>query len=76
MRSVGHLLYGVQMHNDAHDGSSLLTTAEVAQMLGRHVATVSRMVARGDLTPTVKVPGKTGAFLFSREAVEAIAKST
>lgn len=64
------------MHKPTQATTDLITTADAARILSVHVATVSRMVARGDLTPTVKVPGKTGAFLFSREAIEAIAKST
>ena len=69
---VGPMPYGLPMHKDAHDAPALISTAEAAQMLGRHVATISRMVANGRLTPAVKVPGKTGAYLFAREDVEAI----
>jgi len=51
----------------------LITTAEAAELLGVHVGTVSRMVASGRLTPSFKVPGKTGAFLFDPTDVEALA---
>lgn len=66
------LPYGVHMHKDAHTATDLITTAEAAQVLGVHVATISRMVASGRLTPAVKVPGKRGAFLFRPEDVDAL----
>lgn len=59
------------MHKEAQATPNLITTADAAQMLGVHVATVSRMVASGRLAPAIKVPGKTGAFLFHPEDVEA-----
>lgn len=49
-----------------------ITTAEAAQILGKSVATVNRLVALGRLTPARKLPGKTGAYLFDRAAVEAL----
>ena len=42
----------------------LLTTRDVADRLGVSPATVTRMVARGDLTPVFKLAGPRGAFLF------------
>lgn len=51
----------------------LLTTAEVAQRLGVDVRTVHRMVASGRLTPVQKLPGRTGSYVFSAAAVEAVA---
>lgn len=64
MRYVPH------MPNDTQTDSDLITTATVAQMLYKDVSTISRMVARGDLVPAVKVPGKRGAYLFRRSDVE------
>jgi len=64
MRYVPH------MPNDTQTDSDLITTAVVAQMLYKDVSTISRMVARGDLVPAVKVPGKRGAYLFRRSDVE------
>ena len=61
------------MHNTAHDAPDLIPTAEAAEALGVHVATISRMVTRGDLAPAVKVPGKRGAYLFNRADVDALA---
>lgn len=66
MRYVPH------MQNDTQTDNDLLTTAVVAQMLYKDVSTISRMVARGDLVPAVKVPGKRGAYLFRRSDVEAL----
>lgn len=61
--------YFVRMHKHEPD-AEYLTTAQVAQMLGVRVSTISRRVARGELVPAVKVPGKTGAFLFRRSDIE------
>lgn len=55
------------MPNDA------ITTAEVAALLDVDRRTVHRMVAAGALTPTLKLPGLTGALLFDRADVEAFA---
>ena len=67
---VGPMRYGHAMHKATHGGPELVTTAEAAKTLGVHVATISRMVAAGRLTPAIKVPGKTGAYLFHRTDVE------
>lgn len=64
------------MHNTTHSAPDLIPTKEVAQALGVHVATISRMVARGDLIPAVKVPGKRGAYLFHREDVDALREAS
>lgn len=50
----------------------LVSTNEAAQILNYHVATINRMVAAGKLTPALKLPGKTGAYLFSRADIEAL----
>ena len=49
-----------------------LTAAEVADALQVHRKTVLRYVAARRLTPTQKLPGTTGAFLFRRQDVEAL----
>ena len=49
-----------------------ITTAEAAVILGKSVATVNRLALLGRLTPTLKLPGKTGAYLFARADVEAL----
>ena len=50
-----------------------MTTAEVADALQVHRKTVLRYVAARRLTPVQKLPGTTGAFLFRRRDVEALA---
>jgi excisionase family DNA binding protein len=50
----------------------LLSTAEVAQLLGCRVNTVNRWVRIGRLTPAVSLAGRTGARLFRRTDVEAM----
>lgn len=52
----------------------LITTAEAADILGKHVRTVHRLIAEGALIPVTKMPGKTGAYLLRRVDVEKIAK--
>lgn len=53
--------------------NDLVPTAEAATILNRHVRTVHRLVAEGLLSPAVKIPGKTGAYLFHRADVVALA---
>lgn len=52
-----------------------LSTREVAQLLQTSVPTVTRRARAGDLAEvvTAKAPGSRGAYLFDREAVEALA---
>lgn len=47
-----------------------LTTAQVAEKVGRTVATVNRWAAEGRLKPAHKLPGDTGAYLYRRTDVE------
>lgn len=68
--------YRVHMHKPTHDAPAYITTADAARMLGVHVATVSRMVASGRLLPAIKVPGKTGAFLFDPNDVAAVREAS
>jgi hypothetical protein len=50
-----------------------LTAAQAADMLGlQSSSTVARYVTDGKLTPSRKLPGKTGAYLFWRVDVEAL----
>lgn len=66
------------MHNTLHTvtepDSSLVTSAEASVLLGKSVSTISRLVKRGTIQPTAKLPGLRGAFLFNRADVEALAK--
>ena len=47
----------------------LLTTAQVATILGVSRRQVNRMVAAGKLQPAQKLEGQTGAHLFTRDAL-------
>ncbi len=49
---------------------NLLTTAQVAALLGVSVRTVHRMVAADVLTPTIRAPGPTGAYLFDPDDLD------
>ena len=51
----------------------LVTTAEAADLLNVDRSIVIRHVQRGDLVPCQKLPGRTGAYLFVRADVQALA---
>lgn len=46
-----------------------LTTAQVAEAANRSIRTVSRWIQDGRLQPSLKIPGRTGAYLFDPEHV-------
>jgi len=50
-----------------------MSAAEAADLLNCHRSTIARYVATGKLTAATKLPGRTGAYLFDRAAVEALA---
>lgn len=50
--------------------SSLLTTSDVAKILGNTPRDVSRAVRRGDIEPRFKAPGLRGAMFFDPSEVE------
>lgn len=51
-----------------------ITTREALEILGyRNPSTVTRYVAAGKLTPSRKLPGANGPYLFHRADVEALA---
>ena len=53
---------------------NLVGTAEAAQILGKSHRTIHRLVKSGDLIPEIVAPGGfSGAFLFKRADVEALA---
>lgn len=52
--------------------ADLLTSPEVAEVLGTTIRTVQRMAKHGRLPVAQKLPGEKGAYLFSREVVEMI----
>lgn len=53
--------------------TEILTTRAVAERFGVTPSAVSRWVHAGKLEPMTKIPGLTGAYLFTREAVDAFA---
>lgn len=53
--------------------TDLVGTAEVCRLLRCNPASVSRWVASGALTAAHKLPGKNGAFLFTRAEVDRFA---
>lgn len=54
--------------------TDLIGTSEAVRLAGYSRRTLLRAIARGDLVPAVKLPGETGAYLFHRADVEALAK--
>jgi predicted DNA-binding transcriptional regulator AlpA len=53
------------------NGDELLTTAQVAELRGYTVAWINKLAASGRLPVAHKLPGRTGAYLFRRDDVEA-----
>lgn len=49
-----------------------MTTTEVATLLGKQPRTIQRQADAGLLPTIAKLPGKTGAWLFDRDAIEAL----
>jgi excisionase family DNA binding protein len=52
--------------------ADLLATIEVAKRLGLERSTLSRWVKEGRITPAMRLPGATGAFLFHPSEVERV----
>jgi excisionase family DNA binding protein len=59
-------------HGD--DMSSYIGAATAAEVVGVSVETITRAARSGQLPYVLKMPGPTGAYLFTREAVEAYAQ--
>jgi excisionase family DNA binding protein len=51
-------------------GTDLIGSAEACKVLDIHPATLGRWVTQGRLTPAHKLPGRNGAYLFTRSDVE------
>jgi hypothetical protein len=52
----------------------LITSRQALDVLGlAHPASITRLVQSGRLTPAQRLPGRTGALLFNRADVEALA---
>lgn len=60
---------------DTNGSIEQLTTTEVAQRLGISRNTVLQRVTYGRLKPLLKLPGRTGAYLFDAEEIDKIAAS-
>ena len=60
------------MSNLPHNGEPVLTTAEVAEMTGKSVATINRWANAGILPVAVQTPGLRGARLFRKSDVDKI----
>ena len=52
---------------------ALIGTREAATLLNVSLPTATRMAQEGELPVVGKLPGRTGAYLFDRAAVEALA---
>jgi len=64
----------IDVCSTVHAMPDLITSPEAAAMLGVSVRTVHRKIEEGRLTPAKKLPGPTGAYLFNRADVEALAQ--
>lgn len=56
--------------------ANIIGTSEAARILGWSLAKVKRETLAGRLPHHAKLPGETGAYLFSRDTVEFIARTT
>jgi hypothetical protein len=57
------------MANPSTSTTDLIGSAEVCDWADIDRATLIRHIAAGKLAPVVKLPGKTGAYMFDRRAV-------
>lgn len=55
--------------------TDLIGSAEAASILGVDRATFNKRALRGDIPTVLKAPGSTGPRLFSRKAIEQLAKT-
>jgi predicted DNA-binding transcriptional regulator AlpA len=56
----------------ANSDDEILSTAQVAELIGKSARTVARMAEAGTLRPIHQLPGRNGAYLFLRGDVEAL----
>ena len=58
------------------DGSvrDLVSTTQVCHILNRDKRTIRRWIAEGRLRPVYKLAGKTGAYVFRAEDIDALAE--
>lgn len=53
----------------------LIGSAEACERLGIDRSTLTRRVARGEITPAQKLPGETGPFLFEPAEIDRAAEA-
>ena len=64
----------VNMHSlDTGTQPALIGTRQAAEILGVPRTTLASRLAAGTIAPAIKLPGRTGAFLFDRAYIEQIA---
>lgn len=51
----------------------LLSTTQVCEVVGFDRSTLSRWIKDGTAVPALRLPGKTGAYLFTRAETERLA---
>lgn len=62
------------MHSlDTGTQPALIGTRQAAEILGVPRTTLASRLAAGTIAPAIKLPGRTGAFLFDRAYIEKIA---
>ena len=64
MRKFGHMQTPVSPET--------LTVGEVSEQFGKSRRTIARKIKTGELTPVMKLPGKTGSYLLSAAQVRAL----
>lgn len=55
--------------------SDVIGSFEAAQLLGVSHGTLRNRIADGSIVPLIKLPGRTGAYVFERTAVEALVQT-
>ena len=62
------------MHSlDTSTQPALIGTRQAAEILGVPRTTLASRLSAGTIAPAIKLPGRTGAFLFDRAYIEQIA---
>jgi predicted site-specific integrase-resolvase len=51
------------------DDDELITARELSERSGTPLSTLNRWVREGRIEPALKLPGKTGAYLFAADTV-------
>ena len=62
------------MHiSDTSAQTALIGTRQAAEILGVPRTTLASRLAAGTIAPAIKLPGRTGAYLFDRAYIERLA---